>query len=212
MYLRERGHAPLGAAGHPGARRRDPDIEARRGKARVGPSARFTPADIPDARQASSYLIPIEGHRYYDTRTETYVSRTGVERRLGRSLDAPVADRFAKFPSIISAIGESNVILIDTKRLDSATIHGQQVEFDAPPQPRTRRTSSIDRYIPQIAVQVGDARRLAELRAFIDLLGERYGVPFRWRTAGPYVADRQLVPEAQDDAGLSADFCLVAAV
>ncbi len=53
---------------------------------------------------------------------------------------------------------------------------------------------------------------MGELRAFIDLLRDRYGVPYPLADRRPYVADRQLVLEAQDDAGLSADFCLVAAV
>lgn len=53
---------------------------------------------------------------------------------------------------------------------------------------------------------------MGELRAFIDLLRDRYGVPYPLADHRPYVADRQLVLEAQDAAGLSADFCLVAAV
>jgi hypothetical protein len=52
---------------------------------------------------------------------------------------------------------------------------------------------------------------MGELRAFIDLLRDRYGVPYPLADRRPYVADRELVLEAQDDAGLSADFCLVAA-
>lgn len=53
---------------------------------------------------------------------------------------------------------------------------------------------------------------MGELRAFIDVLRHRYGVPYPLAGRRPYVADRQLVLEAQDEAGLSADFCLVAAV
>lgn len=53
---------------------------------------------------------------------------------------------------------------------------------------------------------------MAELRAFIDLLRDRYGVPYPLADRRPYVADHQLVLEAQDEAGLSPDYCLVAAV
>lgn len=62
---------------------------------------------------------------------------------------------------------------------------------------------------------------MAELRAFIDLLCDRCGVPYRLADRGvpypladrrPFVADRHLVLEAQDESGLDPDFCLVAAV
>lgn len=53
---------------------------------------------------------------------------------------------------------------------------------------------------------------MAELRAFIDLLRERTGVPFPLAHHRPFVADRELVLEAQDDADLEAEFCLVAVV
>jgi uncharacterized protein (DUF433 family) len=53
---------------------------------------------------------------------------------------------------------------------------------------------------------------MAELRAFIDGLRERYGVPYPLADRRPFVVDLQLVHEAQDEAGLQADFCLVAEV
>jgi len=53
---------------------------------------------------------------------------------------------------------------------------------------------------------------MAELRAFIDLLRERTGIPYPLAHHRPFVAERQLVLEAQDDAGLDPDFCLVAVV
>jgi uncharacterized protein (DUF433 family) len=53
---------------------------------------------------------------------------------------------------------------------------------------------------------------MAELRAFIDTLRERLGIPYPLAHARPYVGDRQLVMEAQDAAGLAAEFCLVAVV
>ncbi|MGH3870930.1 MAG: DUF433 domain-containing protein [Pseudonocardiaceae bacterium] len=53
---------------------------------------------------------------------------------------------------------------------------------------------------------------MAELRAFIDRLRDRYGIPYPLADRRPFVVDRQLVHEAQDAAELDADFCLVAEV
>jgi len=53
---------------------------------------------------------------------------------------------------------------------------------------------------------------MAELRAFIDLLRERYGIPYPLAHHRPYVADRQLLLEAQEASHLAADFALVAVV
>lgn len=54
---------------------------------------------------------------------------------------------------------------------------------------------------------------MAELRAFIDVLRDRYGVPYPLADRRPFVAaGRQLVLEAQDMSGLDADYCLVATV
>jgi uncharacterized protein (DUF433 family) len=53
---------------------------------------------------------------------------------------------------------------------------------------------------------------MAELRAFIDLLRERFGVPYPLADRRPYVVGRELVLEAQTTAGLNAEFCLVAVV
>jgi uncharacterized protein (DUF433 family) len=53
---------------------------------------------------------------------------------------------------------------------------------------------------------------MAELRAFIDLLRARYDVPYPLADRRPYIAGRQLVLEAQQEAGLAPDFWLVAPV
>lgn len=53
---------------------------------------------------------------------------------------------------------------------------------------------------------------MAELRAFIDQLRERMDVPYPLAHHRPFVADKQLVRDAQDEAGLAAEFCLVAEV
>lgn len=42
--------------------------------------------------------------------------------------------------------------------------------------------------------------------------GDRLGVPYPLAHNRPFLGDRQLVREAQDDAGLDADYCLVAEV
>ncbi len=51
---------------------------------------------------------------------------------------------------------------------------------------------------------------MAELRAFIDLLRDRYGVPYPLAHHRPFIADRKLLLKAQDTVGLNAEFCLVA--
>lgn len=53
---------------------------------------------------------------------------------------------------------------------------------------------------------------MAELRAFIDLLRDRYRVPYPLADRRPFIVDRQLVLEAQETSGLDADYCLVAVV
>jgi uncharacterized protein (DUF433 family) len=53
---------------------------------------------------------------------------------------------------------------------------------------------------------------MAELRAFIDHLRDRYRVPYPLAHERPFVADRRLLQEAQDIAHLDAEFCLVATV
>lgn len=54
--------------------------------------------------------------------------------------------------------------------------------------------------------------QMTELRAFIDLLRDRYGVPYPLADRRPFVSGRQLVLEAQAEAGLDAEYCLVAVV
>ena len=53
---------------------------------------------------------------------------------------------------------------------------------------------------------------MAELRAFIDLVREKHQVPYPLAHHLPFVSGRELLVEAQDQAGLDADFCLVAMV
>jgi uncharacterized protein (DUF433 family) len=53
---------------------------------------------------------------------------------------------------------------------------------------------------------------MAELRAFIDLVRERYAVPYPLADRRPFVGGRELLVEAQDESGLAAEFCLVAEV
>jgi uncharacterized protein (DUF433 family) len=53
---------------------------------------------------------------------------------------------------------------------------------------------------------------MAELRAFIDVVRERYGTPYPLADRRPYVSGRELLSHAQETAGLDAEFCLVAEV
>ncbi len=50
---------------------------------------------------------------------------------------------------------------------------------------------------------------MAELRAFIDRLRDRYNVPYPLAHQQPLAGDRRLILEAQEAAGLDADFWLV---
>jgi uncharacterized protein (DUF433 family) len=88
-------------------------------------------------------------------------------------------------------------------------------------QPVLRVESRGDRYVTWAefveAALLREYRRthnvpMAELRAFIDRLRDRYEVPYPLAHQRPLVLDRQLVQEAQDESGLDADFCLVAVV
>lgn len=53
---------------------------------------------------------------------------------------------------------------------------------------------------------------MTELRAFIDLLREHFGVPYPLAHRRPYIVGKELVLAAQEQAGLDPEFCLVAAV
>lgn len=51
---------------------------------------------------------------------------------------------------------------------------------------------------------------MAELRKFVDLLRDDFGVPYPLADRRPYISGRQLVYDAQTAAGLDAEYCLVA--
>jgi uncharacterized protein (DUF433 family) len=53
---------------------------------------------------------------------------------------------------------------------------------------------------------------MAELRFFIDMIRERTGITYPLADQQPFVSGRQLLLEAQDEARLDPDFCLVATV
>lgn len=53
---------------------------------------------------------------------------------------------------------------------------------------------------------------MLELRNFIELLRDRFDVPYPLADQRPWVAERRLVVEAQEEAQLDADFALVAPV
>lgn len=51
---------------------------------------------------------------------------------------------------------------------------------------------------------------MAELRSFIDVVRERYGVPYPLAHLRPFVSGKELLSQAQEASGLDAEFCLVA--
>jgi uncharacterized protein (DUF433 family) len=53
---------------------------------------------------------------------------------------------------------------------------------------------------------------MPELRSFIDIVRDQYEVPYPLAHLRPFVSGRDLLIEAQDEAALDAEFCLVAAV
>jgi uncharacterized protein (DUF433 family) len=53
---------------------------------------------------------------------------------------------------------------------------------------------------------------MAELRYFIDMIRDRTGITYPLADQRPFVSGRQLLLEAQDEAKLDPDFCLVATV
>jgi uncharacterized protein (DUF433 family) len=53
---------------------------------------------------------------------------------------------------------------------------------------------------------------MQELRDFIDKVRALYGSPYPLADLRPYVGGRELLVEAQDQAGLDPDFCLIALV
>lgn len=82
-------------------------------------------------------------------------------------------------------------------------------------EPRGTRTVTWAEFIE--AGLLGQYRRkhrvpMPELRAFIDRLRQDTGVPYPLAHHRPFVAGRELLLEAQDAAGLDADYCLVAVV
>lgn len=52
--------------------------------------------------------------------------------------------------------------------------------------------------------------KLSKLRTVIDRLREEYGTRYPLAHHRPYIAGRQLLLEVEQDAGLDAEFCLVA--
>ncbi|PSK90181.1 uncharacterized protein (DUF433 family) [Murinocardiopsis flavida] len=51
---------------------------------------------------------------------------------------------------------------------------------------------------------------MIELRKFVGMLREKFGVPYPLADRRPYISGRELVYEAQTKAGLDPEFCLVA--
>lgn len=99
--------------------------------------------------------------------------------------------------------------------LEGGTRRGKTYEPIIRLEPRGERSVTWAEFVE--AALLREYRRthnvpMRELRAFIDLLRDRYDMPYPLADRRPFVADRQLVLEAQDASGLDANYCLVAVV
>lgn len=133
-------------------------VTAKKEGRQRGAKATFSQSELQASAQLPAHVIPTDSGRFYDLRVDRYMSKYMVESRYGVKIDEAVDERFKAYPQILEAVLGPRAVLIDTKRLDSATISGATAEYD-PPGQQGRRLSSIDRYIRQISVQVSDARR-----------------------------------------------------
>jgi uncharacterized protein (DUF433 family) len=82
-------------------------------------------------------------------------------------------------------------------------------------EPRRSRTVSWAEFVEAALLrEYRQVKRIpmAELRAVIDQMREEFGVPYPLAHRPPFVSGRKLIYEAQVEAGLDPEFCLVAAV
>lgn len=99
--------------------------------------------------------------------------------------------------------------------LDGAQVRGKYYRPIIRMEPTEQRSVTWAEFVE--AALLREYRRthhvpMTELRAFIDLLRDEFGVPYPLAHRHPFVSGRQLLLEAQDASGLDADYCLVAAV
>lgn len=96
--------------------------------------------------------------------------------------------------------------------LEGREIRGRRYQPVIRPEPTGSRTVTWAEFVEAGLLSSYRSRRvpMAELRAFIDLLRQEYGVPYPLAHEAPFVSGRQLVLRAQEEAGLGGEFCLVA--
>ena len=98
--------------------------------------------------------------------------------------------------------------------LEGGDRRGKSTSRDPDRASRKPRSSHLGEFLKAALLREYRRRNvpMLELRAFIDKIRDRYGVPYPLADQRPYVGGRRLLIQAQDDAGLDADFCLIAVV
>lgn len=100
--------------------------------------------------------------------------------------------------------------------LEGGTRRGKDYRPVIRPEPRSTRTVTWAEFIESGLLSQYRRKHkvpMPELRAFIDKLRDQTGVPYPLAHHRPFIgAGRELVLKAQDQAGLDAEFCLVAVV
>lgn len=96
--------------------------------------------------------------------------------------------------------------------LEGREIRGRSYQPVIRPEPTGSRTVTWAEFVEAGLLSSYRSRRvpMAELRAFIDLLRQEYGVSYPLAHEAPFVSGRQLVLRAQEEAELDGEFCLVA--
>jgi uncharacterized protein (DUF433 family) len=96
--------------------------------------------------------------------------------------------------------------------LEGREIRGRRYQPVIRPEPTGSRTVTWAEFVEAGLLSSYRSRRvpMAELRAFIGLLRQEYGVSHPLAHEAPFVSGRQLVLRAQEEAGLGGEFCLVA--
>jgi len=136
-------------------------LEVRKGRRSLGEVAVFSELELEEAdAELPSFIRPLPSGRYHDMRTDQILTKADLERRYRRRFRDAFAKRLSEYPHLRELVQEPKPIMIDTKRLDAV------VPQSARPNPDTFRpgdstvgSSSIGKYLEQIRVQIGEARR-----------------------------------------------------
>lgn len=135
-------------------------FEARHEGKRLGKVGRINSADIERLDpNLPPHLRQISNRQYLDMRTDRVLSRLTVERMYGHSAGSTPADLLKDSPELLELVQQTDVVLIDTKRLDAlASEGGTRIDH----QHRSEGTvgaSRIHEYTGRLRAQVTEARR-----------------------------------------------------